>query len=128
MKLLAFTSVIVGFACLAFAILRFIYPHGVSVWAPPPVTPPGMHDYAGTTIVFSGAGQAVASVTGVVLVTAGLGAHRRAVHNQALLWTGPRRVVILFLFHVLPARRVARHRTSSVIPPDAARLSERFRR
>ena len=39
----------------------------------------------------------------------------RVLHNQPLLWTGPRRVVSLLLFHVLPARRVARHRTSSVM-------------
>ena len=35
----------------------------------------------------------------------------RVLHNQPLLWTGPRRVVSLFLFKRSLARRVARHRT-----------------
>jgi hypothetical protein len=46
----------------------------------------------------------------------------RVSQNQPLLWTGPRRVVSLFLFHVLPARRVARHRTSSVMRPRGRRF------
>jgi ribosomal-protein-alanine N-acetyltransferase len=37
-------------------------------------------------------------------------------HNQPLLWTGPRRVDSLSLVWRLSARRVARHRTSSVMP------------
>ena len=40
----------------------------------------------------------------------------------SLLWTASRRVVSLLLFHVLPARRVARHRTSSVIRHRATRM------
>ena len=36
--------------------------------------------------------------------------------NPPLLWTGPRRVDSLFYFKRSLARRVARHRTSSVIP------------
>jgi hypothetical protein len=44
-----------------------------------------------------------------------LGAYTGKQDNPPLLWPGPRRVVSLFLFHVLLARRVARHRTSSVI-------------
>ena len=39
----------------------------------------------------------------------------RPAHNQPLLWKSSRRVVSLFLFHVPSARRVARHRSSSVI-------------
>jgi hypothetical protein len=34
-----------------------------------------------------------------------------------LLWTGPRRIVSLFFFNVLLARRVGRHRLSSVMHP-----------
>lgn len=36
-------------------------------------------------------------------------------HNPPLLWTGPRRVVSLFLFHVLPAHRVADHNPATFI-------------
>jgi len=46
--------------------------------------------------------------------------------SHALLWTVPRRVVSLFLFHVLPARRVGRHRTSSVMRAQAKRHHPRI--
>ena len=38
-------------------------------------------------------------------------------HNQPLLWTGPRRVRMLFYSLAQPARRVAGHRASSVMSP-----------
>jgi hypothetical protein len=39
--------------------------------------------------------------------------------NQPLLWTGPRRGVTFFYSLARPARRVAGHRASSVIQPEA---------
>jgi hypothetical protein len=42
--------------------------------------------------------------------------------NQPLLWTGPRPVVTLFVFKCSSARRLARDRASSVMPPTAVHM------
>ena len=57
------------------------------------------------------------SVSSWVLVSA----NRQPSHNQQLLWTGPRRVCMIFYSLARPARRVAGHRASSVMPHTADR-------